>query len=223
MIQQNISVTKTARYFILGEADDNIEQVWFVCHGYAQLANYFLKKFEFLNTGKNLIVAPEGLHRFYWQGFSGRVVASWMTKEDRVEDIKDYVNFLDQVASEVLKNLKKEVIVNVLGFSQGTATACRWLAQGKIKADYLILHSGVFPPDLNFAADKIIFNQLKECYFLMGDADEFTNLAQNEKHMKELEEKGIHFEKIIFKGKHEINSPALLQLSSHFSKDFYKR
>ena len=64
MQQKNISITKTARYFILGDASEKIEEVWFVCHGYAQLANYFIKNFEVLDNGKNLIVAPEGLSRF---------------------------------------------------------------------------------------------------------------------------------------------------------------
>jgi hypothetical protein len=91
MVKKNIIVTKTARYFISGEPSESIEQVWFVCHGYAQLANYFIRNFEILNDGKNLIIAPEGLNRFYWKGFSDRVVASWMTKEDREDDIKDYL------------------------------------------------------------------------------------------------------------------------------------
>lgn len=140
MQQKNISITKTARYFILGDASDEIEQIWFVCHGYAQLANYFIKNFEVLDNGKNLIVAPEGLSRFYWKGFSDRVVASWMTREDRESDIEDYINFLNSVYTEVCSSLKnKNVRINVLGFSQGTATVCRWVASGKVKVDNFIL------------------------------------------------------------------------------------
>src|ERR1051325_8249497 len=121
MIKKSIRIEKTARYFILGDA--GASSVWCVCHGYAQLASYFIKNFEPLNNGDNMIVAPEGLHRFYWQGYSGRVVASWMTKEDRLDDINDYVNFLDEVHNDVMKEFKgKKVKVNVLGFSQGVAT-----------------------------------------------------------------------------------------------------
>ena len=92
MIQKNITIPKTARYFVLGEASEQIEEIWFVIHGYGQLANYFIKKFEVLNNGKNLIVAPEALHRFYWKGFDGKVGASWMTNVERLEEIADYIN-----------------------------------------------------------------------------------------------------------------------------------
>ena len=212
MQQKNITVPKTARYFILGEASEQTEQVWFVCHGYAQLANYFLKNFEDLNDGKTLIIAPEGLHRFYWQGFSKKVVASWMTKEDRESDIADYVNYLNVVYTEVLSGLKnKNVKVNVLGFSQGTATVCRWIANNKVKADNLILWAGAFPDDMNFKVDKAVLDKLKT-YMVVGDADEFIDEAGVEKHSTLLKENNIQFELIRFKGKHEIDKPTLLDL-----------
>jgi len=212
MQQKNITVPKTARYFILGERSEQIEQVWIVCHGYAQLANYFLKNFEDLNDGKTLIIAPEGLHRFYWKGFSEKVVASWMTKEDRESDIADYVNYLNLVYKEVLSGLKnKNVKVNVLGFSQGTATVCRWLANNKVKADNLILWAGAFPDDTNFKTDKAVLDKLKT-FVVVGDADEFIDEAGVEKHSSLLKENNIKFELIRFKGKHEIDNATLLDL-----------
>ena len=121
MDQKNISINKTARYFTLGNPNEKIETIWFLCHGYGQLANYFLKNFEILNNGKNLLVAPEGLHRFYLNGFGGRVGASWMTREDRLNDIKDYIGFLDQLYLEIVNPFKsRNIKINVLGFSQGT-------------------------------------------------------------------------------------------------------
>ena len=155
MIQKNIVVQKTARYFVQGEVTDQTEEVWFVCHGYGQLAKYFLKKFEILNDGKKLVVAPEALNRFYWQGFSGRVGASWMTKEDRLEEIDDYTNYLDSVFQEVLSEFNgREVRINILGFSQATATVCRWVASKKPEITNLILWAGAFPHDLNYEKDK---------------------------------------------------------------------
>ena len=212
MVQKNITIPKTARYFILGEASEQIEQVWFVCHGYAQLANYFLKNFEELNDGKTLVIAPEGLHRFYWQGFSKKVVASWMTKEDRENDIADYVNYLNVVYGKVLSGLKnKNVKVNVLGFSQGTATVCRWIADNKVKVENLILWAGAFPDDMNFKIDKVVLDKLKT-YVVVGDADEFINEQEVEKHSNFLKENDIQYELIRFKGKHEIDKTTLLDL-----------
>ncbi len=48
-----------------------------------------------------------------------------MTKEDRENEIADYVDFLDAVFGEVVTPGAR---VTVLGFSQGVATAARWLA-----------------------------------------------------------------------------------------------
>ncbi len=212
MQQKNIVIPKTARYFILNEPSEQIEQVWFVCHGYAQLANYFINNFDELDKNKNLIVAPEGLHRFYWKGFSERVVASWMTKEDRESDILDYVNYLNVVYQEVIASLKnKNVKINVLGFSQGTATVCRWLASSKVKADNLILWAGAFPNDMNWKQNKTVFDKMKT-FIVVGDTDEFINEEEVLKHVDLLKKNEIAFEFIRFKGKHEINKTTLSAL-----------
>ena len=65
MTKKEIITEKTGRYFILGTPSDKIKEIWFVCHGYGQLSNSFLKDFEIINNDENLFVAPEGLHRFY--------------------------------------------------------------------------------------------------------------------------------------------------------------
>jgi predicted esterase len=214
MQQKNIIIPKTARYFVSGEATEHVETIWFVCHGYGQLANFFIKNFEVLNNEKNLVIAPEGLHRFYWQGFSGKVVASWMTKEDRDDDIKDYINYLDAVYSEVLSQFKnKKVKINVLGFSQGAATVCRWIENKKCAIDKLILWAGAFPTDMHFEMNKDLFNAIK-IYIIIGDNDEFINEQQVQEHENLLKTNAVNFQLIRFKGKHEIHQETLLQLAN---------
>lgn len=214
MQQKNIIIPKTARYFILGESSEKIEHVWIVCHGYAQLANYFLRNFECLNNEKHLIISAEGLHRFYWQGFTGRVVASWMTKEDRLEDIKDYCNYLDMVYNEVLSSLKnKKVKINVLGFSQGTATVLRWLTAKKPRVDNLFLWGGTFPSDIDFEMDKEYFSSIKT-YFVMGDKDEYNDGSTIIRMEKILSKNEIPFEFVSFDGKHVIDQKTLVMLAA---------
>lgn len=209
MQEKHITVNKTARYFVLGEPTGKITQLWFVCHGYGQLANYFLKDFEILDNGKNLVVAPEGLHRFYWNNFDGKVVASWMTKEDRLSDINDYVNFLDSVYFETLKNFKgKKIKITVLGFSQGVATVCRWLSLGKVKPDNLILWAGMFPSDLKFDPDQNVFSKFK-ITIVVGNQDEFLKEDTILEYEKALKILGIKYNLLRFDGKHEINQDVL--------------
>ena len=58
--EHRIEVTRTARYWTLG-AEDAPTEVWFVLHGYRQLAERFLRRFVPLDDGSRLVVAPEGL------------------------------------------------------------------------------------------------------------------------------------------------------------------
>jgi predicted esterase len=216
MNKHKIAVKKTARYFILGNVSEQVKQIWFVCHGYAQLASYFLKKFESLQNPEILIVAPEGLNRFYIEGVSGRVAASWMTKEDREDEIRDYVAYLDAVYEELSSQLRsKNIIVNVLGFSQGTATVCRWLALGNIKADNLILWAGPFPDDLDLEENKKLFDKSK-IYFVLGDNDPYISEEKVQEHVGMLKGK-LNFEVLRFEGGHEINQEALKKIADELT------
>ena len=95
--EHNIIVQKSARYFTLGYPSDKIKSIWFVLHGYGNLASEFINSFEIINDGENYIIAPEALNKFYLKGFYGKVGATWMTKENRENEINDYVNLLDSV------------------------------------------------------------------------------------------------------------------------------
>ena len=89
-------------------------------------------------TARGSIVAPEALSRFYDGDMQARmhrdakVGASWMTREDRLSEIADYIAYLDAVHESILARLggARRLPVTVLGFSQGGATAARWVASG---------------------------------------------------------------------------------------------
>lgn len=213
MEEKNIIIRKTARYFTLGEINDKIENIWFICHGYGHLANYFLRNFQILDNGKNLLIGPEGLHRFYLKDHADRVGASWMTREDRLNDIKDYTNFLDDLYKEILGQFKgRKVKINVLGFSQGAATVCRWLANNKSEANTLVLWAGAFPNDIPFEANKDLFNAIK-VIMVVGDKDQFITSEQVREQEMVLKQNDISYEMIEFEGKHEINKPLLAALA----------
>ncbi len=65
MQEHHIGVTRSARYFTLGDSSRGVGEVWFACHGYGQLARRFLEKLRVLDDGRRYLVAPEGLSRFY--------------------------------------------------------------------------------------------------------------------------------------------------------------
>jgi predicted esterase len=198
MREHRLTVSRSARYFTLGNGD---REVWFVLHGYGQLAARFLTRFEPIDDGTRLIVAPEGLSRFYLTEAptERRVGASWMTKEDRLAEIDDYVRYLDAVYDEVSRNSK----VTLLGFSQGSATACRWSARAPSKIGRLIVWGGEVPPDVELPRTV----QLSLVY---GSHDEYFTPKVVTATAARLKEEGIPYTLVPFEGGHEID-PAVLK------------
>ncbi len=89
-------------------------------------------------TDDTLVVAPEAMNRFYLVTPTSApardrpVGATWMTREDRDSEIADYVEYLDALFDEVASDAANGgARVNVIGFSQGAATATRWVAHGR--------------------------------------------------------------------------------------------
>ena len=70
-----LPVTRTARVALLGPATPAIRELWFVLHGYSQLAATFIEDFRAIDDGTRLIVAPEALSRFYDGELSAESIA----------------------------------------------------------------------------------------------------------------------------------------------------
>lgn len=212
MIEHSLTVPRTARYYTLGTPSGHIKNLWIVCHGYGQLARYFLRHFRVLDDGETMIVAPEALSRFYLDGFSGRVGATWMTKEDRLSEIEDQATYLDLLLKEQLKRLPEEVQVTVLGFSQGGATVCRWLATGPPPVHRLILWAVSFPEDINFETGKAAFQNLPVAV-VYGTQDAFITPETLERKQQLMAQLNITPQVYTFEGGHTIDPETLLILN----------
>lgn len=211
IVSKNISIRKTARYFLAGNKS-NPEIIIFVLHGYGMPALNFLNEFNELLSENILIISPEGLSRFYTKGFYGNIGASWMTSQDRENEIGDYIHYLDEVYSEVLSgfNTKPEKII-LLGFSQGGSTVTRWAAKGKVKADRLIVHSSDIPKDIDFAMLREK-SKTMEINLIYGDADKNVRKENYEISENLLNEKNFKYRVKIFHGGHEINIASIKEV-----------
>lgn len=196
---------------MVGEPGQKLKQIWFICHGYGQLGNYFLKNFEALKDDSILLVSCEGLNRFYVNGFSGRVGASWMTREERTDDIQDYIAYLDAVYREVTKKAGKDMKITFFGFSQGTATVCRWFSAGFSRADRLVLWAGAFPPDVDLKLNRTTLNSIR-LILVAGDSDEFISNEELTSMKSRFDESEITYDLIRFRGSHELNTETLKAL-----------
>ncbi|MCO6501290.1 MAG: dienelactone hydrolase family protein [Vicingus serpentipes] len=206
-MKHNIKVNRTAQYYTLGNLEAP-KSIWFVLHGYGYSAKYFIKKFEPILTDNILVVAPEGLSKFYLNGVNGRVGASWMTKENREEEIDDYIDFLNRLYAVIIGD-NSNVKINIVGFSQGGATASRWLANGNIKCANFILWASFFPEDMEI---KSIANNTNT-FVLYGDDDEYITEDWAEKQEQIIQQSNIKYQLIKFKGKHDIPADVLKENS----------
>ncbi len=195
---------KTFRYQILNESPQ-AKTVLYVLHGYGQLVEFFIQKFKEIN--KNiLIVAPEGMHRFYLRGTSGRVGASWMTKEAREIDIQDNLNYLNRIDAIISEQYPVQNR-HLLGFSQGGATALRWKMDHKVQFDSTIIWGSDFPREHQWSQK---FIEEKMNYFVVGDEDEFFNDETSSQLTEYYLSLGFNIE--IYNGNHDIETKTLLKL-----------
>jgi predicted esterase len=216
--ERHIAVTRTARYYILGTPGPEIEDVWVVCHGYGQLASDFIAEFECIADPRRLIVAPEALNRYYistapeFHGPDSEVGATWMTRADRDVEIGDYVNYLDGLYAEIMGEVgRNKPSVTVLGFSQGGATANRWITRGTARADRLIMWGSLLASDsdLNEAA---AFFRKTDLTIVYGTRDKFADQKMITDYMNLLESNSIPHTVITFDGGHRMDRDTLQKL-----------
>lgn len=211
MHEHHLSIQRTARYYTLDPTAE-VREVWFVLHGYGELAGDFLRHFEVIHNEHRLIVAPEALSRFYLRGHQD-VGASWMTKEDRLTEIEDYLAYLDAVYDRVFESIdRSNVAVHVLGFSQGAATASRWATLGRVTARRLILWAGNFAHDLDLAAHAETLRRLN-LTFVVGGQDEFVTPERLTELETLLIELSIPYRLRPFNGAHRLDAETLKVLA----------
>lgn len=208
MDEHFLRVSRTARYVTLGAPGIRLSELWIVCHGYGQLAGRFLRDFEGLDDGTRMIAAPEGLSRFYIDRTQQKVMgASWMTREDRLHEIEDYVAYLDALYEELRRRIGRDLPVAVLGFSQGVATATRWAARTRAPLRRLIVWGGTLPPEVDLTA----FARVRVTV-VCGDQDELITAKVRDTEAARWRQAGIDPDVRIFPGHHEMAPDVLLEL-----------
>jgi predicted esterase len=217
--ESHITVARTARYYTLGAGVMAPRELWFVCHGYGQLAGYFARHFEALDDGTRLIVVPEALSRFYFgdarepRAPDAMVGATWMTREDREREIDDHVAYLDALYAEVRRHGDRaKARVTVLGFSQGVATVCRWLSRGKARADRLVVWSGRIPEDV-FPLPEASPLRSVTLTLVVGSTDAYVTPLMAAEQEAVLRDEKLAYEVRRFDGGHTMDAGVLRQLA----------
>ena len=219
MREHHIPVTRTARYYTLGTERSRPSQLWLACHGYGQLAATFIRTFEALADETILVAAPEALNRFYLDNAGGahtpadRVGATWMTREDRLTEIDDYVRYLDALHAHLAGGPARAIPTRVLGFSQGAATAARWATFGVAPIDELILWGSFLPPELE---PQRLVERLPRIRVTLvaGSRDRFVGPEVVAEHRARVERHGIACRVLTFEGGHRLDDATLRSLAA---------
>jgi predicted esterase len=200
-----IQVSKTAEIITSGKLSEKTKEIWIVLHGYAQLPEYFIKNFDGLANA--FIIAPSALSRAYVKGYNGRVGAIWMTSHERADEIEDYIKYLNKIADYFNLSKYANTTINLLGFSQGAATAGRFAAYTNLKIDRLILWGGILPIEIE--NNQRIKNMERNIVY--GTQDEFI-LPQEELFKATIARYSLSgFEILRYKGKHRIPNNKFLK------------
>ena len=217
MEEHHIRIERTARYFTLGSPGPGTRELWIVCHGYRQLARRFLRRFRGLDDGSRLIVAPEALSRFYLDDGTRRhgpgdlIGATWMTREDRLSEIRDYIAYLDAVVDEMKGDGAPERLV-VLGFSQGVHTALRWVVAGDIPVRRLICWGAYPPHDLDPERGRARL-AVTDLVLGRGLSDAHASQEVHEREELRLADLAIPFRTVTHPGGHELAGALLRELA----------
>jgi predicted esterase len=167
-------------------------------HGYAQSAEDMLGELELIPGSERwTLVLVQGLHRFYARGH-GKVVASWMTREDREQAIADNLGYVNRVVSAALRGAGDTATVVFLGFSQGVAMAYRAAVMGERRASGLMAIGGDVPPDVKEASA----DRFPPILIAAGDSDDWYTAAKVEADELFLRARGLRHEVFRYAGGH---------------------
>lgn len=203
-----IRAEKTGHYFTHGTLASTTKFIWICLHGYGQLARYFIQKFEFLDPSIHYVICPDGLNRFYAEGVNDRPASSWMTREDRLDEIADFILFLEALRTKLHWDKNPDIKLIYFGFSQGVTTLIRWLSDSRPRVDYLLLWAGGIPDDILYQNNRAYYQKMQAHYFI-GDKDPYINSQRRDGLKLLLQEIGIMPKVHEYEGDHRVDENVL--------------
>lgn len=217
-IKTNYYITrKIARYSTYGRLGPRTKYFWFALHGSKMLCEQMLYKFKAFNPEEHFVVAPEALLRFYEKDFGGPVVASWMTKRDRLEEIEDFSEYLSGIYTSFETQLPQDCVKSILAFSQGGTTAFRWLHAKAVEVDNLIPYACWIPEDIALNESKTDLSKIN-VLFTYGTEDKFLTEKRISMINEVIAQNKLTVKSLPYKGDHRVKKEQLQNIFEHYIK-----
>ena len=212
MTSRRVSYQHTNSYETLNSLTSKTKNVWLVFHGMGYLSRYFLKYFKHLNEDENYIIAPQAPSKYYQGTDFKHVGASWLTREDTLNETQNIMNYTDAVVAAEKIDPDKLIL---MGYSQGVSIACRWMARNQVQPKSLVLHSGGIPIELK-AEQFEYLSASTPVHYIYGDKDQYIT---PERVVEQSERGEMLFDKRLsvhtFAGIHEVNTQMLQNLANN--------
>ena len=167
-------------------------------HGYGESADDQLSRLAAIPGSDHwILVSIQGLYRFYGRG-AERVVASWMTRQDRELAVADNIEYVSRVLKQVLEGREVDLMV-FAGFSQGVAMAFRAAVSAAAPRRHVIAVGGDVPPELSATE----LRQLSSVLICRGAEDQWYSANVFATDVRRLEEAGLLVQAEVVAGGHE--------------------
>jgi predicted esterase len=174
-------------------------------HGYAQTAEDMMVELRQIpGAAAWTRVSIQALNRFYIRG-DARVVANWMTREDREQAITDNIAYVDAALTQALPSARVArsgpAPLVFVGFSQGVAMAYRAALMGLRAADGILALAGDLPPELK--TEHPLRQPWPRVVIGVGEKEEWYSPEKVAADAAFLSSRGIDHSVVRFSGGHE--------------------
>ena len=203
---RTLVVSRHARIGVVGNPA-TATQAWLILHGYGMLARGILHWFRGAERADRLLIAPEGLSRFYTELSDAKraVGASWVTREDLANELEDQREYLDRAIAELVP---ETLALDVHGFSQGVSVGARWCTRTRRSVARLVCWAGAMPEDV--AADDLKRALGREpLHLVVGNRDSRVPPARIEADAERLGAAGVDVKLHRFDGGHWVDEGML--------------
>jgi predicted esterase len=199
MTQRSISTGTHGRYLVIPAEVSGPAPMLVGFHGYGEDAETQLERLRAIPGSAGwVVVSIQALHRFY-ERRTNRVVASWMTRQDREAAIADNMAYVQNCMNAVSAEWPTTRKIVFAGFSQGVAMAFRAATNAEAG---VVAAGGDIPPELSVEA----LRRLSGALIVRGASDEWYRKEQFAADEQRLRESSVNVRAVEFDGGHEWSS-----------------
>jgi predicted esterase len=214
--ERTVAATVHGRYLVIPPAHAGPAPVLVGFHGYGEDAEAQLERLRAIpESTRWLCVSIQALHPFY-QRRTDRVIASWMTRQDRDLAITDNTTYVRSCIEVVAAEWPTIPNIVFAGFSQGVAMAFRAAVDTIHGVASVIAVGGDVPPELTPEALK----RVSAVLLARGTSDDWYTKEQFANDKQRLRDCSVSVRALTLNAGHEWSSD-LIEAASQFLRERY--